>query len=142
MGWSPDNRTFYFTDSGKRVIWAFDFDLNAGTITNQRPFVQFAQGDGLPDGLCVDSEGHLWVAMWDGWAIRRYAPDAVLERKIDIPVPRPTSCCFGGADLRTLFVTTARIRLSAQQLTDAPLSGCVLAVKTDVTGQEDHVFAG
>lgn len=142
MGWSPDNRTFYFTDSGKRVIWAFDFDLDAGTLANQRPFVQFAAGDGSPDGLCVDSDGHLWVAMWDGWAIRRYAPDAVLERKIDVPVPRPTSCCFGGPDLRTLFVTTARIRLSAQQLSDAPLSGCVLAVKTDVTGQEVHVFAG
>ncbi len=142
MGWSPDTSTFYFTDSGKRVIWSFDFDLASGAISGQRLFHEFTEGEGLPDGLCVDSDGYLWVAMWDGWAIRRFAPDGTLDKVIDVPVPRPTSCCFGGEDLSTLFVTTARIRLSAQQLAEAPLSGCVLAVQTDATGQEDHLFAG
>jgi sugar lactone lactonase YvrE len=142
MGWSPDERTFYFADSGKRTIWAFDFDLETGDIANRRPFVQLTEGEGSPDGLCVDSDGYLWVAMWDGWAIRRFAPDGTLDKVIDLPVPRPTSCCFGGSDMTTLFITSARIRLSAQQLTEAPLSGCVLAVKTDVRGQDNHTFAG
>lgn len=142
LGWSPDNSTFYFTDSGARRIWAYDFDLNAGAVSNRRLFVQFEAGEGVPDGLTVDTDGGVWVAMWDGWCVRRYRADGILDRTVALPVPRPTSCTFGGPDLTTLFVTTARIRLSAKHLSEAPLSGSVLAIKTNVTGQVDRAFEG
>ncbi len=142
LGWSPDNRTFYFTDSGPRTIWAYDFDLERGALSNKRPFVIFTGGEGVPDGLTVDAEGGVWVAMWDGWAVRRYLPDGTLDRQISMPVPRPTSCTFGGPDLRTLFVTSARIRLSAKHLSDAPLSGSVFAIDAGLPGLPDRAFAG
>ena len=141
LGWSPDDKTFYFTD-GPRTIWAYDFDVEAGTISNRRPFVEFGPGDGVPDGLTVDADGHVWVAIWDGWAVRRYTPEGRVERTISLPVPRPTSCTFGGPNLDRLFVTTARIRLSAKHLAEAPLSGSVLALDAGVTGQENRTFAG
>ena len=142
LGWSPDTRVFYFADSRQRVIWAFDFDLEAGTIQNRRVFHQFAETDGVPDGLCVDAEGGVWVAMWDGWAVRRFRPDGSPDQQITVPVPRPTSCAFGGADLATLYITTARIRLTAAQLEDAPLSGALLSARPGMHGLPAHVFAG
>lgn len=142
LGWSPDYKTFYFTDSGPRTIWAYDFDLEAGTLGERRVFAQIEPHEGVPDGMCVDSEGCVWTALWDGWSVRRYRPDGTIERTINVPVPRPTSCTFGGPDLTTLYVTSARIRLSTQQLEDAPLSGSVLAIQTNVKGQPDIPFAG
>lgn len=142
IGWSPDNRTMYFVDSGPGVIWAYDFDLEAGAISNRHEFLRVSKGEGNPDGLCVDAEGHIWVAMWDRWAVRCYAPDGALVRTITLPVPRPTSCCFGGAELDTLFITTARIRLSARHLSEAPMSGSVFATKPGVKGLPDNEFAG
>ena len=142
LGWSPDDRTFYFTDSGPRTIWAFDFDAGAGTIANRRVFAQLEPQEGVPDGLAVDAEGGVWTALWDGWALRRHAPDGRRDRDVALPVPRPTSCCFGGPDLSTLYVTTARIRLSAAQLEEAPLSGGLLAVRAGVRGLPSRPFAG
>ena len=142
LGWSPDNRTFYFTDTGARTIWAFDFDLEAGAISNRRVFVEFPEGGGVPDGLAVDANGGVWVAIWDGWCVQRYLPDGSPDMKVTVPVPRPTSCAFGGKDLSTLFITTARIRLSAAQLDEAPLSGALLAAKPGVAGLKAHPFKG
>lgn len=141
LGWSPGGATFYFTDSGKRTIWAFDFDAEAGEIANRRTLVQFSEADGIPDGLAVDAEGGIWTALWDGWAVRRYTPDGTLDREVTVPVPRPTSCAFGGAGLSTLYVTTARVRLSAAQLEDAPLSGALLAIDAGVAGLPVNDFA-
>lgn len=142
LGWSPDDRVFYFTDSGRRTIWAYDFDLEKGTIANRRVFASLGEGEGTPDGLTVDAEGHVWVAVWDGWRLIRYAPDGSVERVVALPVPRPTSVAFGGEGFRTLFVTTARIRLSAQMLSEAPLSGSVLALEPGVAGLPEPVFGG
>lgn len=142
LGWSPDSRIFYFTDSGPRTIWAYEFDLEAGTLGDRRVFTQIEANEGVPDGLCVDAEGGVWTSLWDGWGVRRYRPDGTIDRTITLPVPRPTSCTFGGPNLDTLFVTSARIRLSAQQLAEAPLSGSVFAVKTPFKGQPDIPFAG
>lgn len=141
LGWSPDNRTFYFTDSGPRTIWAFDFDLEQGTLENRRLFVQIEAHEGVPDGLTVDAQGGVWTALWDGWEMRRYLPDGTFDRSITLPVPRPTSCTFGGPQLQTLLVTSARIRLSAQQLTEAPLSGSVFAIETPYSGLRDTPFS-
>ena len=142
LGWSPDDRTFYFTDSEPRRIYAYDFDVDAGTISNRRIFVQVPEGAGVPDGLAVDSAGTIWVAIWDGWSVRRYAPDGRLLEIVRLPVPRPTSLCFGGADLRTLFVTSARVRLPAHVLAEAPLSGSLFAMPVDTPGLPAHGFAG
>jgi sugar lactone lactonase YvrE len=132
----------YFTDSGARRIYLYDFDLARGEIADRRIFVQLPEGGGVPDGLAVDAEGFVWSAHWDGWRVTRYDPDGKVDRVVEMPVPRPTSCCFGGPDLATLFVTSARIRLSARQLADAPLSGGVFALRAGVRGQLDVPFAG
>ncbi len=142
LGWSPDDRTFYFTDSGVRRIYAYDFDAEEGTISNRRTFVEVPEGSGAPDGLAVDAEGFVWSAHWDGWCITRYDPAGRVDRVINLPVPRPTSCAFGGPDLTTLYVTSARIRLSVQQLAEAPLSGSVFAIQTGVKGIPEVPFAG
>lgn len=142
LGWSPDNTRFYLADSGRREIYVYDYALATGTLSNKQVFARFTESDGMPDGLAVDAEGHLWCAMWDGWAIKRFAPDGRLERSIDLPVPRPTNCAFGGPDMKTLYITTARIRLSATQLAAAPLSGSILALAVDVAGSPVGGYGG
>ncbi len=142
LGWSPDDLTFYFTDSGTRRIYAYEFDLETGALWNRRVFVQLAPDGPSPDGLTVDADGFVWSALWDGWCVTRFAPDGRVDRVVNLPVPRPTSCMFGGEDLSTLFVTSARIRLSAQQLAEAPLSGGVFALQTGKRGLPETPFAG
>lgn len=142
LGWSPDDRRFYFADSGTKRIYVYDFDIESGAIANRRVFAQSPDGAGTPDGLTVDSEGFVWSAQWDGWRIIRYDPDGRVDRIINLPIPRPTSVTFGGPDLTTLFITSARIRLSGQQLAEAPLSGSVFALQAGVRGQPDNSFAG
>ncbi|WP_010139654.1 SMP-30/gluconolactonase/LRE family protein [Oceanicola sp. S124] len=135
LGWSADDKTFYFNDSGLGTVFAYDFDIEAGKISNRRVFLQFDPKDGKPDGMTVDAEGTVWIALWDGWRVAGYRPDGTLLREIDMPVPRPTSCCFGGPDLKTLYITTASIRLPAAVLEEAPLSGGIFAIDMEVPGQ-------
>lgn len=142
LGWSPDDKTFYFTDTAKQTIYAYDFDLDSGEIANRRVFVTVPEKEGKPDGLTVDAQGFVWSVHWDGWCVTRYDPQGKVDRVINLPVPRPTSAVFGGPDLQTLFVTSARIRLSAAQLVDAPLSGSVFAIDTGIKGLSDPMFAG
>jgi len=142
MAWSPDSRRYYLADSGARRIYAYDYELATGRISNKRVLIEFPQDEGIPDGLAMDADGHLWCAMWDGWAIKRIAPDGRVVRTIDLPVPRPTNCAFGGDAGRTLYITTARIRLSAMQLAAAPLSGSILAVEVDVAGAPVGEYGG
>jgi len=142
LGWSPDNTRFYLADSGRRTIYVYDYDLDTGTVANKQVFARFADAEGMPDGLAIDAQGHVWCAMWDGWAIKRFAPDGTLVRSIDLPVPRPTNLAFGGPQLRTLYITTARIRLSATQLAAAPLSGSLLALEVDVAGTPVGGYGG
>lgn len=130
IGWSPEGRTMYFTDSMIGVIWAFDFDLNEGALSRRRVFAQWPTAEGVPDGLAVDADGHVWSAVWDGWSIRRYAPSGQLVETVRLPVQRPTSCAFGGPGLDVLYVTSASIGLSDGN----PLNGCVLAFEPRVKG--------
>jgi sugar lactone lactonase YvrE len=140
LGWSPDDTRFYFTDSGKRTIYRYDYDAGSGEIGNRKVFAVVQSG--TPDGLTVDAEGFVWSAHWDGWCVTRYDPDGQVERVINLPVPRPTSCIYGGPDFTTLYVTTARIRLSAQQLVEAPLSGSIFAIATGIRGIPETIFGG
>ena len=137
LGWSPDDRTFYFTDSIARLIWAFDFDPDAGLATNQRLFAQDPSGY-VPDGLAVDDEGCVWSCKWDGAKIVRYSPEGRVLREIAMPVARPTSCAFIGTDRSTLAVTTA-LPAEARR---AELDGTVLLLDLGVTGPHLHPAAG
>ncbi|MFV0490313.1 MAG: SMP-30/gluconolactonase/LRE family protein [Pseudorhodobacter sp.] len=134
LGWSPDGATFYFVDTVPGLIYAYDTVPGEGSLSNRRVFARIAPEEGRPDGLTVDSEGHVWCAIWDGWRVNRYRPDGKLDRVIDLPVPRPTSIAFGGADLATLYITTARTRLPASTLAEAPLSGGLFACRPGMAG--------
>jgi sugar lactone lactonase YvrE len=107
IGWSPDDRRMYYIDSLTYRVDLFDYEPGTGAIGNRRTFASLGAGDVMPDGLAVDSEGSVWVALWGGSEIRRYSPDGHLTLSLDIPAANVTSCAFGGPDLRTLFITTA-----------------------------------
>jgi sugar lactone lactonase YvrE len=141
LGWSPDNRTMYFTDFGRRVIYAYDFDPDTGAIGGRRPFIEIPAEAGFPDGMTVDAEGCLWVAHWDGWRVVRYGPSGEAQQMISMPVQRPTSCTFGGPDLSVLYITSARMGLSEEELAATPLAGSIFAVHTDTAGLVEPKFA-
>ncbi|MFE5140196.1 SMP-30/gluconolactonase/LRE family protein [Streptomyces fagopyri] len=136
-GWSPDGRLMYYIDTPTRRIDVFDIGEDQ-LARERRALVTTGADEGYPDGLTVDAEGCVWVAFWDGGAVRRYTPDGVLDRVIDLPVRRPTACAFGGADLTDLYITTARTGLAAPH----PLSGSVLVVPGAGKGLAQPAFAG
>lgn len=140
LAWSPDGSTFYFVDTVPGIIYAYDFDAREGSIANRRVFVTVPETEGRPDGLAVDADGGIWCAIWDGWRVNRYRPDGRLDRTVELPVPRPTSVAFGGDDLATLFITSARTRLPASTLTEAPLSGGIFACNPGERGLPTSLF--
>jgi L-arabinonolactonase len=142
LGWSPDNRTMYFTDSMVRTIWSYEFDPATGSLGERRVFTKLAESDGFPDGLTVDSDGFVWSAVWDGWRVVRYAPDGTIERTIHMPVQRPSSCMFGGPDLKTLYITSACVELGWDALKKGPLAGSLFALSTEVVGLPEAPFGG
>ncbi len=142
IGWSPDHKTMYYTDSPLRAIYLYDYDLESGSITNRRDFANVPVEDGFPDGLTVDSEGFVWSAQWDGWRVTRYDPQGKIERVIYLPVQRPTSCTFGGRELDQLFITSAWTGLSDTDRQEQPLAGDLFLVYADVKGQKEFEFLG
>jgi sugar lactone lactonase YvrE len=128
IGWSPDGETMYLSDSGTGLVEAFDFDGVAGAISGRRTLVHIDQPGMAPDGLTVDEQGDIWVAMYGGWAVNRYRPDGSLRTTVRIPVAQATSCAFGGGDRRTLFVTTGRERLGEAALERQPDAGRVFSI--------------
>lgn len=139
--WSPDYKVLYFVDSLPAAIYAYDYDLDAGTIANRRVFAN-PMGLGLPDGATIDAEGYLWNARWDGSCVVRFAPNGEIDRIVRIPAERVTSCAFGGDRLDTLYVTTARCDLPEQSLAQQPLQGGLFAVRTGVKGLLRNKFLG
>ncbi|WP_406456969.1 SMP-30/gluconolactonase/LRE family protein [Streptomyces sp. NBC_00876] len=135
-GWSPDGRLMYYIDTPTRRIDVFDVD--GEQVVGRRPFAFVPEGAGYPDGLTVDAEGAVWVALWDGAALHRYTPDGTLERTVELPVRRPTACAFGGPDLRDLYISTARTGLGAPH----PLSGSLLVLPDAGRGMPGTPFAG
>ena len=142
LGCSPDARTFYFVDYGARCIHAYDFDLGAGEIANRRVFARIPEADGAPDGLCVDAEGGVWVAHWTGWRLSRFDPEGRVERVVPMPVQRPTCPTFGGADLRTLYITSSAAGLGPEALAGQPDAGGLFAMDAGVTGLPVAAFGG
>jgi sugar lactone lactonase YvrE len=152
--WSPDGTTFYYTDSPTLSIDAFDFDMVRGAISNRRNFVTIKFGDGAPDGMTVDREGCLWVAVFASGEVRRFAPDGTLVASVEISSPAVTSCAFGGPDGGDLFITSASLRLPELFLTygfsadvvlnshNAPGAGGVFVCRPGTTGKPPTPFAG
>ena len=143
LGFSPDARTLYWADTTEHTLYAFDFELASGALSNRRVFARFprreegeplARYGGRPDGAAVDAAGHVWLAMYEGARLLRLAPDGTPSGEVRLPVRCPTMPCFGGPDLRTLYVTTARQHRPDEELAREPLAGCVLALRVEVPG--------
>jgi sugar lactone lactonase YvrE len=137
IGWSPDGATLYHVDTPRRRVDVYDFDDAPGAIAGRRATIAVDPELGHPDGLAVDSEGGVWVALWGGGAVVRYRPDGVPDERVKLPVTNVTSCCFGDADLATLYVTTA-----ARGPAGEPLAGAVFACCPGVGGLPATPFAG
>jgi sugar lactone lactonase YvrE len=143
LGWSPDNRIFYFGESFRYAIFAYDFDPATGQIAGRRLFATIDHSKGaFPDGLTVDAEGGVWSVHNAVGQVVRYDLAGSVTAIIEMPVPQPTSCMFGGEKLDTLYITTSRQNMTAQQLADAPLSGSLFAVRPGVAGLAEPYFAG
>jgi sugar lactone lactonase YvrE len=137
--WSPDGRRFYTADTKKAVIWSFDYDPDGPIISNQQVFIDKGL-PGNPDGAAMDAEGCLWGARWGGHRIIRFTPDGRVDREIVLPVEQPSSCMFGGPDLKTLYITSARQELKG--LAPDSLDGALFRVELDVAGLPMRRFEG
>jgi sugar lactone lactonase YvrE len=144
LAWSPDSRIFYFVESFAHTIWAFDYDIATGALANRRPFVRLDPAAGaFPDGLTVDAEGFVWSAQPVFGRLVRYAPDdGVIDRIVEAPVSRPTSCVFGGEDMGTLYVTSAWGSLDERQRREEPWAGSLLSFRPGMKGILETPFAG
>jgi L-arabinonolactonase len=143
LGWSPDDSTFYFGESFRYAIFAYDFDPDAGALSARRVFATVERSSGaFPDGLTVDAEGGVWSVHNGVGRVMRYAPDGRVTHELEVPLPQPTSCIFGGRDLDVLYITTSRQNLTPEQLERYPLSGSVFAVRPGVSGVPEPLFAG
>jgi len=141
IAWSADDQVMYFADTHLHTIWAYDFDLAAGTMRNERVFADCSNQPGRPDGSCVDADSCLWNAEYGGWRVVRYTPGGKIDCVVELPVSNPTCCCFGGKDLDTLYISTARQRLTPDQLAAQPLAGAVFAARPGVRGLVEARFA-
>jgi sugar lactone lactonase YvrE len=134
IGWSPDGGTMYLVDSGPRVVYAFAFDGAHGTISNGRVLVNVAEELGAPDGMTVDADGDLWVAIYGAGHVHRYSPDGELRQVVAVPAEQTTCCGFAGLRLSRLYVTTATENWSDNQRRDEPAAGLVYWCETDTSG--------
>lgn len=132
--WSPDGRRFWFSDSVRGVTWSFPFDPATGDLGERELFAGREAAPGFPDGAATDVDGCLWSTRWEGGCLARFAPSGALDRIIEMPVDRVTSCAFGGPGLQTLFVTSAAVGLSAEEKAATPSAGAVFAVQAGVAG--------
>lgn len=139
--WSADNRTLYYIDSFDYNIKAYDFDLESGNISNERVIVKIDGPGETPDGMCIDQDGMLWVAIWGGGCVNRYNPQTgKLIGKVNVDAPHVTNCAFGGGHMNQLFITTARAGLSDEQLLQYPLSGSLFYCTTGISGVPPNEF--
>lgn len=142
LAWSPDDRTLYFIDSPTQGVDAFDYDARTGDISRRRRLLEVHSEVGLPDGMTVDEDGFLWVALWRGRAVHRYAPDGTLDRVVRLPVSQVTSCAFGGHDLRDLYITSAAVGLGAEAIALEPHAGGLFRFRPGVAGIPARTFDG
>ena len=143
LAWSPDDKVMFHTDTRANVVWRYAFDPATGKRGTEQPFFRFDRpATGGVDGAAMDSDGGYWPAMYGGSKLLRLLPDGTVEREIALPVLQPTMPAFGGADMKTLFVTSAAQKLSDADLRAQPFAGGLLAVETDFVGHPVHAFGG
>lgn len=142
IAWSSDGSWMYYIDSAKGTIDRFSYDVASGTFQARSVLARVDSGFGAPDGMCIDVEDHLWVAVFGGGVVRRYDPDGLVVDELELPAPNVTSCCFGGPGYKDLYVTTARTGLTPEQEEARPLSGAVFRFTPTVGGRETVAFAG
>src|SRR5437899_1546825 len=123
LDWSLDGRTMYYIDTPTQRVDRFAFDHESGAISGRTPAFSIPAEAGSPDGMTVDEEGYLWVALWEGWGVGRYSPDGRLDRWVDVPAEQSSSCAFGGPDLDQLFITTAQEGFPPGGKPNQPLAG-------------------
>ena len=134
MAWSADGRTFYLSHSYPRQVFAYDYDLDTGSLSHRRLFATLREGEGIPDGAAVDVEGGYWCALHGGGRVRRYHADGSVDRDVDLPVSQPTMCAFGGTELATLYVTSASDGMSDAQRAREPHAGALIGLDVNTTG--------
>lgn len=142
LGWSPDQKTFYLTDSEQQKIYAYDFNAVTGNISNRRVIVNLTGESFYPDGLTIDSKGNIWSAMWDGWCVIRFNPAGEEILRVQLPVKCPTNCTFGGEELKSLYITTASVGLSQEDIEKSFYSGDLFCLQTDIPGLPTYHFRG
>lgn len=143
LAWSGDGRTLYYVDTPTRRIDAIEYDVVSGRLGGRWPHIVLGDDiPGAPDGLTIDAEGGLWVALWGGWAVHRYAPDGALDAVVHLPVAQVTSCTFGGSDLLDLYITTAAVGLDEAARAVQPGAGGLFRVRSLVSGVAPVAFAG
>ena len=134
LGWSPDGRQMYYIDSVTQGVDVFDFDPADGSLGERRRLITIPPGEGLPDGMTVDAEGGLWIALHGSGSIRRYLPDGRVDRVVRVPPKMVTCCAFGGPDLTDLYITTMCLGLSEDGLRAQPLAGALFRCRPGVRG--------
>ncbi|WP_194766893.1 SMP-30/gluconolactonase/LRE family protein [Tamlana sp. I1] len=135
MGWNKANTTFYMIDTEQHCMFAYDYSMNTGALSNKRIHVQFNNNE-FPDGMTIDVNDHFWIALWGGGKIVHLDEKGKKIKDIILPVPYPTSCCFGGPNLDHLLITSSRLVMSAEDILKYPLSGRNLLIKTDSKGKK------
>lgn len=141
LGWSPDFQTMYYVDSKYKEVYAFDYDLETGALSNKRVAFRLPEGDYSPDGLTTDKDGMIWLAWWRGYCVTRWNPaTGEMIGKVDVPAPQVTACCFGGDEGKTLYITSARAGLDEETLQESPHAGSLFVLETVVEGQPSWQF--
>jgi sugar lactone lactonase YvrE len=142
LAFSPDSAMAYFADSPRRTVWAWDFDQADGALRNRRVFIELRDSEGAPDGAAVDTDGGYWLTQPPSGRVVRYDPRGRIDRALELPVSQPTCVAFGGSRMDTLYITTAKYRMSPEKLRREPLAGAIFAAHPGVTGLPDARFAG
>jgi sugar lactone lactonase YvrE len=142
IGWSPDDRTVYLADSGPGLVWAFDYDLDSGTFSRRRVFLDLSGQEGVADGLTTDDEGCVWTALWGGGQVRRWSPDGEPLAVVDVPVQQTSSCAFAGADRDLLVISTSAEGLDGEQRAAQPDAGRLFTARPGVTGPAAFPYRG
>ncbi len=142
LDWTADGRTMYYIDTASGGVDRFAFDARTGRVSDRRRVVTIPPGAGHPDGMTLDAEGFLWVALYDGWAVHRYAPDGRLDRRIEVPAAQATSVAFGGDELDELYITTGREHFPPEGRPDQPHAGGLFRIRPGVRGRPANRFAG
>ncbi len=140
IAWSPDLKTMYHTDTPTRLVKAYDYDVETGTLARPRGVIEVPAELGWPDGMTSDREGNLWIAMWGGAKVTRWSPQGRLIGQVAVPALNTSSCVFGGKNLDELYVTSARKGMTEAQLAEYPLTGGLFRVATNTRGMETFVF--